>query len=361
MKVRLLNFKKITSLFLAVAILITLVACGGSKDVVTEFKVTNDIIGTEVTFNLPGTEDYWEPIDSDFGDNKVNFTFYPASDDLDATNSWTVGVATTVASDMYKNILIDGEEPTDEDDSVVISSKGMKWVKRVYDDYNAIYGTCLDEFLDGYRVAEINIMTNGFLEDGEKPDLALFEKIEKTVLDSFKFDSNYEGKPDYSDAAYTGTHIAKWPFEIPFENGVIKAEEYADNDRMSVIFNYDDPESESISYTVDIVLDLDYDLYDHNNENFLDSIYFGPDASIGDEGFEEGKIAGHRAAIRFNYPNYKDEIVIEIEKDGSEKNAVFAMFTYINSDNDEDRADEKNEQKIIDMVTTIINSAEFLK
>ena len=35
------------------------------------------------------------------------------------------------------------------------------------------------------------------------------------------------------------------------------------------------------------------------------------------------------------------------------------MMTSIDSDNDADKADVKNKQKIIDMVTSILNSAEF--
>ena len=71
------------------------------------------------------------------------------------------------------------------------------------------------------------------------------------------------------------------------------------------------------------------------------------------------EIAGYPAAIRFNDESFRDEVVIELVKDKAEKRPILDMMTYIDSDNDTDKADVKNKQKIIDMVTAIINSAQF--
>lgn len=311
-------------------------------------------------FNLPGSEEDWWAYDSELEGSMEGYTFYPEGEDLDATNSWIVNVYVTVANNLYDDVTVDGEEPTDEGESVLVSENGMRWFKSVDGVDFISYGTCLDEYLDGYRIAEINIMPNGFLEDGEEPDNEVFEKIEKTLINSFEFDSDYEGKPDYTDAAYTGSLLVKWPFEIPFENGQIKAEQYVDNYQASVYFTYEDPENEDISYEVELTNDTIYDPDDYGIATYIEHAYFGEDPFIGEEEFEEIEITGNKAVMRFNYDSLLDEMVVEINAEEGEKHPVLDMFTYIVSENDEDRADEKNKQKIIDTVTAIVNSAEFL-
>ena len=58
MKTRLPFFKKAVPMILTMALLLPLTACGGAKeDPVTEFKIRNDRVGTEISFNLPGNEE----------------------------------------------------------------------------------------------------------------------------------------------------------------------------------------------------------------------------------------------------------------------------------------------------------------
>ena len=63
--------------------------------------------------------------------------------------------------------------------------------------------------------------------------------------------------------------------------------------------------------------------------------------------------------MRFNNENLRDEVVIELVQDKAEARPILDLMTSIDSDNDADKADVKNKQKIIDMVTAILNSAEF--
>ena len=127
----------------------------------------------------------------DFRSDLVIFDFV-LSDDLDATNSWRVYVTVTAGADLYKRVTVDGKDPLDENESVVESDSGMKWLKTTNDDYHIYYGTCLDEYLNGYHVAEIKILPNGNLEKGQEPDKELFEKIEKTIINSFKYNNKYQ-------------------------------------------------------------------------------------------------------------------------------------------------------------------------
>lgn len=247
----------------------------------------------------------------------------------------------------------------DDRESVVESDSGMRWLKTIGDgNYNA-YVTCLDKYLNGYHVVRFIILPNGELEEGQEPDLELFDKIEKTILNSFKYDSNYKGKPDFSDAAYTGSHRLKWPFEIPFEGGVIKAEEYLGNDKASVRFQYEDAANPSVVYRIELARDELYDPEAYDDKAYFDSHFSNNEDPEVEKGFEEMEIAGYPAAMRFNDEDFRDEVVIELVKDKAEKRPVLNMMTYIDSDNDTDKADVKNKQKIIDMVTAIINSAQF--
>lgn len=259
----------------------------------------------------------------------------------------------------YQKIIVDGEEPVDDRESVVESESGMKWVKTTNDNYHISYSTCLDEYLNGYRTVDFTILPNGNLEEGQEPDLELYDKIEKTILNSFKYDSNYKGKPDYSDAAYTGSHRLKWPFEIPFEGGVIKAEEYLYGHKASVKFQYEDPANPGVVYRIELARDELYDPEAYNDKAYFDRHFSNNEDPEVEKGFEEMEIAGYPAAMRFNYDNLTDEMVIELAKDKAGKRPVLGMNTFIDSDNDADKADVKNKQMIIDMVTAIINSAQF--
>lgn len=335
-------------------------SCGSKSDEVTEFTIRNDRIGMEISFNLPGDEMDWEMSDFDGGGTTKSHTIYPLGECIDATNSWTVNGAVTVGSSIYKDVLIDGEEPTDENETVVEAKNGIKWARYQHDDNYITYGTCLGDYLDGYYVAEIYISPNGVLEDGQKGDTELLKKIENTVINSFKYNKDYEGRPDHSDAAYTGSLIVKWPFEIPYENGIIKAESYVDNKRVSVKFEYQDPENQNIMYRAELFNDFIYDPEDNHGVDYMDEAYFGPDPTVNEGDFEEIEIAGYRAAMRFNFENIKDQISVECGSGETDERAVFDMFTFIESDNEADKADEKNKQKIIDMVSIIIENAEFL-
>lgn len=63
--------------------------------------------------------------------------------------------------------------------------------------------------------------------------------------------------------------------------------------------------------------------------------------------------------MRFNYENYKDEIVVDLIKEDDKKYPVLDMFTYVESDNEEDKTSDNSKQKIIDMVTAIVNSVKL--
>ncbi|WP_167627194.1 hypothetical protein [Aedoeadaptatus pacaensis] len=353
-------FKKAVPMILAAALLLPLTACGGAEeDPVTEFKIRNDRIGTEISFNLPGNEEDWYVLDHQFGGTSEDFTYNPEGENFDATNSWCVQVEVSAGETSYQKIVVDGKEPVDDSQSVVESESGMKWVKTTNDNYHISYSTCLDEYLNGYRTVDFTILPNGNLEEGQEPDLELYDKIEKTILNSFKYDSNYKGKPDFSDAAYTGSHRLKWPFEIPFEGGVIKAEEYLGNDKASVKFQYEDPANPGVVYRIELARDELYDPEAYDDKAYFDRHFSNNEDPEVEKGFEEMEIAGYPAAIRFNDEDFRDEVVIELVKDKAEKRLILDMMTYIDSDNDADKADVKNKQMIIDMVTAIINSAQF--
>lgn len=363
MKTRLPFFKKTVPIILVVALLLPLTACGGAEgnkgDPVTEFKIRNDRVGTEISFNLPGSEEDWDVYEHQFGRTSEDFSYNPVGENLNAKNSWTVMVTVSAGETWYQEYVVDGKDPADENRSVVESDSGMKWVKTTNDGYHYAYATCLDEYLNGYRTVDFTILPNGNLEEGQEPDLELYDKIEKTILNSFKYDSNYKGKPDYSDAAYTGSHRLKWPFEIPFEGGVIKAEEYLGNDKASVKFQYEDPANPGVVYRIELARDELYDPEAYDDKAYFDRHFSNNEDPEVEKGFEEMEIAGYPAAIRFNDEDFRDEVVIELVKDKAEKRLILDMMTYIDSDNDADKADVKNKQKIIDMVTAIINSAQF--
>ena len=121
------------------------------------------------------------------------------------------------------------------------------------------------------------------------------------------------------------------------------------NDRVGTEISFNLPGNEEDWYDPEAYNDKAYfDRHFSNNEN--------PEV---EKGFEEMEIAGYRAAMRFNDEDFRDEVVIELVKDKAEKRLILDMMTYIDSDNDADKADVKNKQKIIDMVTAIINSAQF--
>lgn len=355
MKRHFLTLKKSGAFILATVLVLTLCSCGGEN--VTQYKIKNDKIGTEVSFDLPGSEEDWEVVDDKFGSTSEDFSYYPQGDDLDATNSWCIQVTVTAGADVYKRVTVDGKDPLEENESVVESDSGMKWLKTTNDDYHIYYGTCLDEYLNGYHVAEIKILPNGNLEKGQEPDKELFEKIEKTIINSFKYNNKYKDKPDFSDAAYTGSHLVKWPFDIPFEKGAIKAEEYLHTSEQSVRFRYEDAENPGTVYCVDLVRDAVYKPENNDGKSYLDE-YFSRN---GKEGYEDMEIAGYPSAARFNYENFKDEIIIELADNKAKKYPLFEMSIFIESGDDTIKIDEKSKQKIIDMVTAIVKSAEFLE
>lgn len=365
------SLKKGASFIVIAALLLTLCSCSGESgsdnsgsekakpEETVAYTVKNDKIGMQVSFHLPGTAEDWEQKDRDFQATGLSYGFYPTDKNLDGTNSWYVDVDLTVSTFKYKSILIDGKEPTEDNESVVESDSGKKWVKIDNNSYYT-YGTIFDDYIDGYHVAEIRIKPNGSLEDGQKPDMERLAQIEKTVLNSFTYDSDYEGKPDYSDAAYTGSLIVKWPFEIPFEDGVIKAERYINSTEVFVKFEYENPAESDTSYRVELRGNRIYKPASYNNMTYLDRQYFGEDASHKDEPYEEIEISGYKAAMRFGSDSYVDFLIVECAKDGANEYPVLEMYTFIDSD-EEDRYNDKNKQKIIAMVTAIINSAEFLE
>ena len=362
MKTRFRFLKKAVPIILAAALLLPLTACGGGGgDAVTEFKIRNDRVGTEVSFNLPGNEEDWDVVDHQFGTTSEDISYYPVGDDKDGTNSWSVQAKVSAEDSFYKEIVIDGEEPVDDSQSVVESDSGMRWLKTTGDGYYNCYTTCLDKYLNGYHIVEFIILPNGELEEGQEPDKELFDKIEKTIINSLKYDSEYEGKPDYSDAAYTGTHQVKWPFEIPFEGGAIKVEEFVDDNNATVRFKYESPENPSVVYRIELIRDFMHDPQESDGKSYINEHFVTSDDPYKEEGFEVMKIADYEGAMRFNQENIKDEVVIELPESKVGKNLVFEMFTFIDSDNDADKPDEQDKQKILDMVAAIAKSAEFIE
>lgn len=354
------SFKKGAPFVVIAALLLTLCSCGGNETV--EYTIQNDRIGLQATFSLPGSAEDWEESHYEYPRTSQSYSYDPTDGRFDETKSWDINVSLSASPVHYKNVLIDGEEPRNEYESVVESDNGMKWVKVTNDtDYYYSYGTILDEYLDGYYIAEITITRSGLVEDqAETPDTELLAEIEKTLLGSFKYDTDYEGKPDYTDAAYTGSHIVKWPFEIPFEDGVIKAEEYVEDYSLLVKFKYEDSAGTGESYRVELRDDTIHDLAENENVTYLDEYYFDEDAEFKDDPYIETEIADYRAAMLFNREGHKDIMVVECAKDGADVYPVLKFFTYIDSDA-EDSHNDKNKQKIIDMMTAIINSAEFLE
>ena len=360
MKTRLPFFKRAVPIALVLALDLALSACESGKNQVTEFKIRNDRVGTEVSFNLPGSEEDWEVVDHQFGTTSEDISYYPKGDDLDGTNSWSVQAQLSAEDSFYKEIVIDGEEPVDDSQSVVESDSGMRWLKTTGDGNYNCYVTCLDKYLNGYHTVEFIILPNGQLEDGQEPDKELFDKIEKTILNSLKYDSAYEGKPDYSDGAYTGTHQVKWPFEIPFESSAIKVEEFVDDNGLVVRFKYESPENPSVVYRIELIRDFMHNPEESDGKSYINEHFVNNEDPYKEEGFEVMKIADYEAAMRFNQENIKDEVVIEIPEDKVKQHLVLDMFTFIDSDTDADKGDEKNKQKIIDMAAAIAKSAEFI-
>ena len=347
MKMHFIALKKAVPIALVLALVLALSACESGKDQVTEFKIRNDRVGTEVSFNLPGSEEDWDVVDHQFGTTSEDISYYPKGDDLDGTNSWSVQAQLSAEDTFYKKIVIDGEEPVDDSQSVVESDSGMRWLKTTGDGNYNCYVTCLDKYLNGYHTVEFIILPNGELEEGQEPDKELF-------------DSEYEGKPDYSNAAYTGTHQVKWPFEIPFESSAIKVEEFVDDNGLVVRFKYESPENPSVVYRIELIRDFMHNPEESDGKSYINEHFVNNEDPYKEEGFEVLKIADYEAAMRFNRENIKDEVVIEIPEDKVKQHLVLDMFTFIDSENDTDKTDEKNKQKIIDMAAAIAKSAEFI-
>lgn len=175
-----------------------------------------------------------------------------------------------------------------------------------FDSETVHYATLFGEYLDGSYAVEIDIHLNDSLEDGEEPDLDLREKIEKTIINSFAYTEDYEGKPDHSDAAYTGSLRIKWPFEIPFEDGSIKAENYLENYKSSVKFTYDDPNEKDIIYEIFLDEDFIYNPEFYQNVTHMNQKYFGDNEDSRNEYFEEVEIAGFKSAICVNHEDHDD-------------------------------------------------------
>ena len=56
MKMHFIALKKAVPIALVLALVLALSACESGKDQVTEFKIRNDRVGTEVSFNLPAVK-----------------------------------------------------------------------------------------------------------------------------------------------------------------------------------------------------------------------------------------------------------------------------------------------------------------
>lgn len=130
-------------------------------------------------------------------------------------------------------------------------------------------------------------------------DKDYYDSIFLSVINTLKVETDYEGKPDLSDAVYSGNLMSKWPFEIPYEDGVIKAERSIVSDEATAFFTYDDPIREGIVYTIYLA---DCVLYYANSDlEELDKYYFGDDPIFKDTTYEDTTIAGYRAASNSKY------------------------------------------------------------
>ena len=80
MKMHFMALKKAVPIALVLALVLALSACESGKDQVTEFKIRNDRVGTEVSFNLPNNEADWDVVDHQFGVTSEDFTYDPKGD-----------------------------------------------------------------------------------------------------------------------------------------------------------------------------------------------------------------------------------------------------------------------------------------
>lgn len=358
MKTRLLNVRKTVLYVLATLLLITLASCGGSKQVDgTKCTLRSDKVGLEISFKIPGDEYDWKSNDFEPSGSSVACDYSSADPDLDPKKKWHVIPSISVGQNLYSDIL-EAEEPYPDGTSIVETDNGLKWARIEFDDGSVRYATVFGEYLDGSYVVEINIHLNDSLEDGEEPDLDLRDKIEKTIINSFAYTGDYEGKPDHSDAAYTGSLLAKWPFEIPFEDGAIKAENYVENYKSSVKFTYDDPNEKDIIYEIFLDEDFIYDPNNYQNMTHMNQRYLGDDEDSRDEYFEEVEIADFRSAMCLNKEDHDDEIVVECGTGETDKRPILDFIIYTGSD---ELLTDANKKIIIDMVSAIVENAEFLK
>ncbi|MDO5301999.1 MAG: hypothetical protein Q4E76_05835 [Tissierellia bacterium] len=355
------TFKRGISLLVAVAMLCALSACGGGSTAreTVEYSVNNDRVGLQTTFSLPGTAEDWDYYSGGELQTSQSHYFDTTGEAFDESSSWDVSVSLSVSPFLYKDLLMDGKEPTQEGQSVIAAEDGTQWVKNANEeDHFYSYGTILDEFVDGYHIFQFTITPSGPMQERTDPDLKLLADIEQTMINTFQYSTDYEGKPDYSNGAYTGSHIVKWPFEIPFEGGTIKAEEFTDNLSLSVKFTYEDPATPDTPYEVILWVDELYNPEDHDNMSFLDYRYFGPEADHKDDPYEKVEIAGYPAAMIFGQEMKKDAFIVECVEEGATEYPTLSFYLDIKGP-EEDVHTDAHKEKAMGLMTAIVDAAEF--
>ncbi len=277
-----------------------------------EYSKVNDRVELKVDFLLPDSEYGWIEKGDDTGvyidamrSAGMSFWFYPddSTKEINPEKNCEVRVSLGIWDDWNKERFESEEGFSKESVNVhfIDPDTGIRWKAETNPkDAQIEYSALLDEYYDGYRGLTVSVKPFKKPDDLSKVDMEYMEQFALTVVNTLTYETDYEGKPDLSDAVYSANLFKKWPAEIPFEGGVIKAERTLKGEGFDAYFTYEDPVREGMVYTV-FLADSVRNNPSKDQIDDLDKKYFGENPIFKEHTFVDTEISGYRAASNTKY------------------------------------------------------------
>lgn len=199
-----------------------------SKYAGQECSFQNDRLGMKISFIIPDIEEGWtQSVADEAQEGYMYFYCYPnkPQGEADINKSWElIFKIDTWAADSNRERNLAAHEEND-DDKIFDAENGISWFVRTdeYDngEFEAKYDTFPGTYLEGVYYVSMEARPYGNRDKLTEIDRDYYDSLVSTILNTMKFETEYEGKPDLSDGIYSGNLAHKWPKEIPFEDGVI--------------------------------------------------------------------------------------------------------------------------------------------